>query len=684
MIEVLSPAGSVESVTAAVRAGADAVYFGAGSFNARRNAKNFTEADIGETVKYCRVRGVKTYLTLNTLVSDREKIDALKAAYTAAEKGVDALIVQDIGLADLLRHNIPKMSLHASTQMSVHSSEALYKLKEMGFSRVVPAREMDKKSLARLCVTAKELGLEVEVFVHGALCMCLSGQCYLSSILGGRSGNRGLCAQPCRLPFSVTNGVFNDLSLKDMSYIDHIAELGSMGVTSLKIEGRMKRPEYVAAATAAVRSAVDGNEVSKDIMTVLSGVFSRSGHTDGYFTDRLGKAMFGVRTDADEQLSKQVLTATHDLYRIERQSVALDGKLTVKKGEPVTLELRDGSLGVVMVGEEPEIAQTRAVTEEILRQKVEKLGGTPYYFKGLTIELDDGLAVSGSTLGGMRQKAVEALSELRADTASDIGEFTTDGVVKPLEKATAVKPGIVACFKSASQIPDDLSGVAAVVLPVETDFSKINLSVPIIADIPRGVLHDGEKITERLKSAKANGVKAAMVGNLAAYEYAKSANLPTVAGFGLNIFNSNSLKTVADSGSKAALLSFECSMKDAVRMNGEIPKGIISYGRLPLMIFRNCPGKNGDGCKTCGGKCELTDRKGVTFPVMCRGEFSEMFNSRPVWIFDRENEMAGLDFQVLYFTDESKERAESVIRSAVGGLGPDCEHTRGLYYREVL
>ena len=684
MIEVLSPAGSVESVMAAVRAGADAVYFGAGAFNARRNAKNFTDTDIGETVKYCRIRGVKTYLTLNTLVNDKEKIDALRAAHFAAQKGVDALIVQDLGLARLLHNSLPQMPLHASTQMSVHSADALYLLKELGFTRVVPAREMDRNSLKRLCTVAKELGIEVEVFVHGALCMCLSGQCYLSSMLGGRSGNRGLCAQPCRLPFSVENGLGTDLSLKDMSYINHISELKEMGVASLKIEGRMKRPEYVAAATAAVRAAVDGNGVPGDIMTVLSGVFSRSGHTDGYFENRLGRSMFGVRTDSDEQLSKQVLTATHNLYRIERQSVGIDGKLTVKAGEPVTLELSCGGQCVMVVGEEPELAQKTAVTEEVLRQKVQKLGGTPYYFENLTIQLEEGLAVSGGMLGGMRQQAVEELNSLRGDVFFEQKELAAKGVVEALDTVKQKDLKTVIQLRSIEQLPDDLSFIAAVILPCESDFSKVSLPIPVIADVPRGVLHNGEKIIEQLRAAKKNGVKAAMVSNLAGYQYAKEAGLPTIAGFGLNIFNSNSLEAVAEFGSKAAVLSFECMMKDAVRMNGSVPKGIISYGRLPMMIFRNCPGKNGDGCKSCGGRCELSDRKEVSFPVMCRGEFSEMFNSRPVWTFDREWEMAGLDFQVLYFTDETKDRIEKVVGMAQRTAQPDCEYTRGLYYREVL
>ena len=684
MIEVLSPAGSFETIEAAVRAGADAVYFGAGGFNARRNAKNLTAEDIKKAAEYCRVRGVKTYLTLNTLVSDKERIDALEVAFTAALAGVDALIVQDLGLARLLRKNLPNMPLHASTQMSIHSADALEVLQEMGFTRVVPAREMDESALREFCAKAKALGIEVEVFVHGALCMCLSGQCYLSSMLGGRSGNRGLCAQPCRLPFAVKNGTGHDLSLKDMSYIEHISTLASMGVCSFKIEGRMKRPEYVAAATAAARAAADGKPVPIEVAEALSGVFSRSGHTDGYFKNQLGVGMFGIRTESDEELSKKVLTATHSLYRTERQSVALKGALTVKENQPICLTVCDVDGNSVEVkGAVPEKAKNVAVTGEVLRAKAEKLGGTCYYFENLTAEVDDGLAVSGGELGILRKSAVEKITELRAKYTPKADEFKAEGLTETANKTCELKT--VAQFRSAQQIPDCLDGISAVILPAETDFSKLRgIEAPIIADVPRGIMHSGDRALESLKKAKENGVKAALCSNIAAFSLVKTAGLTPIAGFGMNIYNSDSVKAVETLGAKAAVLSFEASLEDAVLFGGEIPKGVISYGRLPLMLFRNCPGKNGDGCKTCGGQCVLSDRKGIEFPVMCRGEFSEMFNSRPVWVFDRKHEMNGLDFQVLYFTDETAERCGEIIKAAMSGAKPDTEYTRGLYYREVL
>lgn len=688
MTEVLAPAGSPEAVIAAVRAGADAVYFGAPGFNARRNARNFTFDDIISAARYSRVRGVKTYLTLNTLVSDEERKEALLVAQKAAEAGVDALIVQDIGLARLLKKHLPAMPLHASTQLSVHSADALERLKSMGFERVVPAREMDKAALISLCRRAAELGLEVEVFVHGALCMCLSGQCCLSSVLGGRSGNRGLCAQPCRLEFSAPGGTGHDLSLKDMSLIGYIGELTEMGVSSFKIEGRMKRTEYVAAATAVCRAAADGRDIPADAAEMLSGVFSRSGHTDGYYTGKLGRDMFGIRTAADEQLSAKLLTATHELYRRERQSVALSGKLTFKTGQPSKLEISDGEGHYAAVcGDVPEKAERAEVKPEFLRQKLAKCGGTCYYFKELDCETDGGPAFSGAALGELRRRAFEKMEAARgAYDGSRVLGSTVDEYAPQSGSRTVGVPKTAAQFRSLRQVPEELSGISAVILPAECDFGSVNMpaGIEVIADIPRGIMHSGEKIVGMLANARENGVKAAVCGNIASFEYAERAGLVPIAGFGMNIFNTDSVCAAEELGSKAAVLSFELAAERVNRLGGKIPIGVITYGRLPLMIFRNCPGKNGGGCSDCGGKCVLTDRKGIEFPVMCRGEFSELYNSRVLWMLDRRSELKGADFQVLMFTDESRERCAEVISAAANGAPPDCEYTRGLYYREVL
>ena len=681
-LEVLAPAGGFETVIAAVRSGADAVYFGAPSFNARRNAKNFTREEMTEAISFCKVRGVKTYLTLNTLISDREMADALNEARLAFESGIDAVIVQDLGLARLLKEQIPSLPLHASTQMSVHSEDALPVLKELGFVRVVHAREMDKKALIRFCKKAKELDIEVEVFVHGALCMCLSGQCYLSAMLGGRSGNRGLCAQPCRLQFSVENGTGHDLSLRDMSFLSHIEELREMGVCSLKIEGRMKRPEYVAAAVSVARAVVDGKEAEQNIKDLLSGIFSRSGHTDGYFTAKYD-GMFGIRTDSDEKMTAELINTAHELYRRDRQSVPVEFELKIKQNQPTTLVLRDFDGNEVQVtGDVPQTAQTKAITEQDVKEKLSKLGGTCYYLKNFQAELDDGLFLGAGSLNALRREAVELLDKERSVVLRKSNAVSVPEVADERQKQS--KPKYVAFFRSADQIPEDLTGVDAVVLPVETDFSKVCLpeSIMVLADLPRGVMHLAEKYKADLEKAKQNGVKAAFAGNIAGITLADEVGLPAVGGFGLNAFNSHSFKTLADLGLSGATASFELTA-DAVReLKSSIPVGAVVYGRLPLMIFKNCPGKNGDGCKSCGGKCKLTDRKQMEFPVMCRGEFSEMFNSKVLWNFDRSRDF-GADFKVLYFTDENRERCKEVINAAISGLSPDCDYTRGLYYRGV-
>ena len=268
--EILAPVGNAEMLYAAVRAGADAVYLGLNNFNARRNAENFTLESLREAARYCHVRGVKVYLTFNIIIGDSELKEALELCVGAAEAGIDAVIVTDIGFAKLIKEAVPSLPIHASTQMTVHSPAALKRLKEMGFDRVVVSREMSREELGEFCEAAKKLNIEVEVFVHGALCMCISGQCLLSSMLGSRSGNRGLCAGPCRLPFGCDGGTGYDLSLKDQSLIPYLGELWDMGVASLKIEGRMKRPEYVASAVAACRQMLLEGKVSEELSKALS------------------------------------------------------------------------------------------------------------------------------------------------------------------------------------------------------------------------------------------------------------------------------------------------------------------------------------------------------------------------------------------------------------------------------
>ena len=677
--EILAPVGSSEMLSAAVRAGADAVYLGLNEFNARRNAQNFSLDSLGEAVKYCHIRGVKVYLTLNIMLSDKELERAVELTIAAARLGVDGVITADVGYARQIKKRVPSLAIHASTQMSVHSPAALKSLKELGFSRVVVAREMSKTELEAFCQKARQENIEVEVFVHGALCMCVSGQCLLSAMLGGRSGNRGLCAGPCRLPFEAQNGTGYDLSLKDLSLIDYLDELSEMGVASLKIEGRMKRPEYVAAATKAFREKVDEGRVSEEISSALKGVFSRSGFTDGYYTNRLGKDMFGIRTKENVEDSASVLSTLHNIYRNERQSVEISAKLWVKENKPISLTLSDGVNTVCAESDVPERARSLAADEDFIKEKLLKTGGTPYIITNTEIELDEGLSIRAAQINELRRKALELLSEERGK----IPEIEVKDVKVSLEKRKTEDLKTVIKIDSLSQLTHKVRDADLVVLPFDADLESLDLKGKknFAVELPRGIASE-EKVLEKLKNFKAKGIEIVLCGTLSAKELAVSSGFKVIADIGFNIYNSHSL----DYFSKdciGGLLSSEILLSEGIKLSSTVPKGIVTYGRLPLMLTRNCPIKNGKNCNECNRKGFLTDRKGIEFPVRCKNGFAEILNSKVIWLADRLDELKGIDFQLISFTDEEPEMVDKVIQAYKDKKAPLCDYTRGLYYRGV-
>lgn len=677
--EILAPVGSKEMLTAAVRAGADAVYLGLNEFNARRNAENFTLEDLGEAVKYCHIRGVKVYLTLNIILSDKEVKKAVDLTVSAARMGIDGVIATDIGYITQIRKIIPTLPVHASTQMSVHSPAALKTLKELGVSRVVVSREMSKKELENFCKEAKKEGIEVEVFVHGALCMCLSGQCLLSAVLGGRSGNRGLCAGPCRLPFGVDKGTGYDLSLKDLSLVELLDELAAMGVSSFKIEGRMKRPEYVAAAVTACREKIDKGVVSGEVNSALNNIFSRSGFTDGYYKEKLGRDMFGIRTKENVEDSATTLSAIHNLYRNERQSIALVGNIWVKENTPIKLSLSDGENTVLVEGEIPSKAVNRPVDEEYIKAKLNKTGGTPYYITDIKVELDPNLSVSAASFNDLRRKAIEFLSEKRSGVP----------LIEIKETKESFKPGkrdslkTVVKIDNLSQLTDKAREKDLIVLPLDTKLEDLELreKFNFAVELPRGIVNE-EKVLEKLEKFKEKGIKTAFCGTLAAKELALSLGFYIVADIGLNVFSSYSAEFFKDT-CEGVVLSPEMLISEAVNISSATPKGIISYGRLPLMITRNCPIKNGKNCSECNRICGITDRKGIEFPLRCKNGFTELLNSKVIWMADRLNNLVGLNFQVIIFTDETPQRVDQVLSDYENQKAPTCDYTRGMYYRGV-
>ena len=410
MLELLSPAGSREAVTAAVQSGAGAVYLGFGDYNARRNAKNFTPEQFAETVEYCHVRGVKVYLTLNTLLSDAELPGAAEQVRFASDAGADAVLVQDLGVLDLVRRTAPDLPIHASTQMSVMNLDGVKRAADLGCTRAVLARELSRDQIGYICAHSP---IEIEVFGHGAQCMCYSGQCFFSSVIGTRSGNRGLCAQPCRLSYGWGERADKALlSLKDMSLAGHLRELEELGVACLKIEGRMKRPEYVAVVTGIYARAIrEGREPTAEEVEQLRTAFSRQGFSDGYFTDHTGRHMFGTRQE--EREPKELFAAARADYGREHPRVALTGSFALRIGTPMALALSDGVRTVHVSGEVPQTALKRPATVEDTAERLKKTGGTPYEITELVGVVNPGLMAPAAQLNALRRDAMEQMTALR-------------------------------------------------------------------------------------------------------------------------------------------------------------------------------------------------------------------------------------------------------------------------------
>ena len=666
---------------AAVRCGADAVYLGGKELNARRSAENFDAEQLTQAVSHCHVRGVRVYLTLNTIVFEKERDALARAVETACACGVDALIVQDLAVAELARRAAPSLALHASTQMSVASVDGARLLEELGFCRVVLPREMSLREIRAVC---ESTSLQVECFVHGALCMSVSGQCYLSSAIGGRSGNRGLCAQPCRLPFS-GGGLDYALSLKDMSYIPQVEKLREAGVRSLKIEGRMKRPEYVAAAVTACRQALDGEEPD---MERLQSVFSRSGFTDGYLSGRPGKGMYGVRTKQDVQAASSVLGELAALYRKEPARVPVDMELRALPGRPVELRVADGDGNRTEVwGERPQPARTAPTTAERAEHSLRKTGGTPYRVETVRAELGEGLMLPASALNALRRDALDALSTLRGRVKPH--PFTIGPAPARKDRSPPVRSQWRVRLSRLAQMSPALSGADAVILPVEElagagDELFEERGEGLWAELPLA-FQGGDKLDALLRELRVRGVRNAVAGTLGAVGTAKRCGFAVHGDYGLNIVNTPALEECARLGLQDVTVSFEADLGCVRTLGGELPRGILAYGYLPLMALRNCPWRAGIGCKACAGAFpELTDRKGNRFFVDCRWQVATLYNCVPLYLADRLEEWRRMDFLTLYFTRETAGECGEVFRRYREGQEPAAPYTRGLYYRKVL
>ncbi len=672
-IEILAPAGGEQQLEAAVKSGADAVYLGLrGKLNARRGASNFAPDELSDVVAMCHEAGTAVHVTLNTLLFDDEIYSAMSQIEAVCTAGADAVIVQDLGLAALIRKCAPDLVMHASTQMTVHNREALSTLYDLGFSRAVLARELSAKEIEEI---AKDSIIETEVFIHGALCMSVSGQCLFSSMLGARSGNRGMCAQPCRLPF-VSNGFDNCLSLKDMSHISYIPQFQQMGVASLKIEGRLKRPEYVAAAVSACRAMRDEGRVPEELMNDLAKVFSRSGFTDGYCTGKRGAGMFGVRQKEDAADST-TFASLHTLYRVQTPKIPLSEVLEI--GEKAKLTVSDGENTVSVCRENP--TEGTEVSEDLAKKQLSRTGGTPYYLDRFSISGDRG--ASPSLLNALRREALSKLSETRRKT-KEIEFISPKTERMPHEKPK--KQPLTLVFRNFTQMTEGMEEFAdcieAVYLPLECDWSKVRKSkLNICAEAPRTLFAGEEALKNWLANAKKAGVKSVMLHNIGQIGMAKEMSFEMHGGFSLNAVSTASIEELDKLGFSSCELSVELCAGRISSLGGTLPRKAMIYGRIPMMLTRNCPASL-NGC--VGGGCHITDRKGIDFPVMCRGGASEVLNSVPLAIMDKDELLPGADGFILRFTTETAEECERIVRAAVNGTMLCDERTKGLYFRTVL
>ena len=692
MMELLSPAGGFDSLIAAVQTGADAVYMGFGAFNARRSAKNFTDEEFASAVSYCHLRGVRVFLTLNTLLTDRELAQAADALKKACAMGVDAILVQDWGLLTLARELVPDVPLHASTQMSLFTLGGANEAAALGMERVVLARELNRNEVREICAGCPA---EIEIFIHGALCMCYSGQCEMSAVVGERSGNRGACAQPCRLPYGVDGPCRggHPLSLKDANLSAYLAEMAEMGVACLKLEGRMKRPEYVAVITGIYRRLLDEKRrPTAEEARQLEQAFSRSGFTDGYWLGKKGPQMFGTRPENTPE-PKELFAEARAQYENGRENrkIPVNLRLTVRRGEPVQLSgvcaVKGGVSTAMALGDTPEEARNRAVTAEELRQRLSKTGGTVFTADRVEIELDEGLMVPASVINGLRRELLDELAARREDIPH---RRVLEAAALPEAPEPPKAMRFTCSVLKAQQVTAALLAEkpAIVYVPIE-ELEQLDAGLnwgetELCAVLPR-VFRTADEPVLRQLLAQHPEAAAVSIGNLGHLPIVRGLGRTLRGDFGLNIFNSRALLFWQEQGLSSATASFELRWQQVRDLNKHLPCEAIVYGRLPLMVMENCVTRCNVGC-THGAGSVLTDRTGAQFPVTCGyGCRCEIQNSRTLFLADKpEMHRCGLTYGRLRFTTETPEQCAAVLRRYKDGgdWAPD-DMTRGLFYRGV-
>ena len=693
MLELLSPAGSPEAVVAAVQNGADAVYMGLGNFNARRGAKNFTDDEFVKSVRYCRIRGCKVYVTLNTLVSDREIAEVTRCARLASKVGADGIIIQDLGLIKVLKSAVPDMPLHGSTQMSVHNLAGVEACAQMGLKRVVLAREL---SFEQIKYITENASIETEIFAHGALCFCHSGQCYMSALIGRRSGNRGMCAQPCRMQYSL-GGRMDDypMSLKDNCLVESLDEIEKAGVACVKIEGRMKRPEYTAVVTKIYSDVIKNKRKPTQVeIDTLKNAFSRDGFTRGYF-DGNKEDMFGVRDENAEVPVRLFSDARKEYSENEVRRVPIHFYTVCQKDKNIAaIAFDDDGNKASAIGPVPEEAKTRGLSEMYITDQMYKTGGTPYNVVENRAKCDAGLYLSASDINNLRRELIEKIT---ASRSADIKY--TNGSIPPMPKGEKIKdkPKLIFSVRTEEQICSELAELNPDYLYAPFDLlnQSFDLTEPfrergtkLVCSLPR-VITDDEcpQVMKTLDELKEKGVDEAICGNLGHIYLARRSSMDVRGDFGFNVFNSYSLDVLKSAGLKSATASFELRIPQIRDLSKSIDTEMIIYGRLPLMVSDQCIIKNSSGRCSCGQVVQMSDRMGSVFPVVkefgCR---NTIYNAYKLYLADKTEDYLACNLwgvRMLFTTESARECAE--VAKGYLGLSDYKPNvlTRGLYFRGV-
>lgn len=661
--ELLAPAGTPDALAAAIEGGADAAYFGSTDFSCRMRAGNFDADAMRDALSLCRAYGVKSYITVNTRLRDGELNDVLRLIDNVYGWGASAIIATDLALVSAVREKYPDLELHASTQVSGATADDARALAKLGFSRMVCPRELSREQIARL-VSDSPIG--IEMFIHGAHCASFSGQCLASFAMGGRSGNRGECAQPCRLAYTDGGKLGYPLSLKDMCLAGHIEDIIKSGVASLKIEGRQKSPGYVYGVTKIYRKLLDeGRNATPDEIEQLSRLFSRDGFTDGYFTKKLTN-MTGVRTKADADVSREA-----ESFAKLTKKASLDVRFTARAGEKLSLTLTRGGASVTVLGEIPGAAMNRPLDCEAAQKNLCRFGGTPYECGKFFADIDGGLWVTPAQLNALRRDALTQLDDVllqaaRAEARKKSSSVSGEAYVGE-EKLSEDRKKLwrTAEFLTLSQIPEEAYGFFD---EIYVPASEYVLGKGLGVILPPAIL-DPDGFPE----AAVKDAKAVMAHSMGQISRALDCGAKVTASMRMNVFNTGAAKELKRLGCVAVCASPELPL-GAMRAIGDTA---VVYGRLPLMLLMRCMRTGESSCKkdelSSTGLCKkiLTDRKGAKFPVIgSAGCVNVMYNSVPVYMADKAEDISSLVGHHFIFTTESAVEVAEIIRAYRFGTAP--------------